>query len=194
MGIQESNKFLHWNYFLALESDIGVLSRFIEFTTDNFRAYSLEMAHLLLATASEVDVVAKLLCKTVDPCSSPEKINEYREVLNLARPTIKDMTVTIPRFSLTLTPWSNWRRNRTPQWWSDHNAVKHERNLNFRKANLKNTLNAMAGLFVLLLHYYKDAAENAELAPDPSLFMVSDKFIAGIETLGVHMRIRYQLV
>ena len=194
MVIQESKKFIHWNYFLAIESDVTVLSRFVEFTKDNFKTYSLETAHLLLAAASEVDVVAKLLCKEVDPHSSPERINEYREILDPALPIIKDMGVTIPRFGLSLTPWLNWRSNQTPHWWSDYNAVKHERNLNFKKANLKNTVNSIAGLFVLLLHYYKTAAEKAELVPDPSLFKVADKFIAGVETLGAQVRIRYQFI
>jgi len=192
MAKQESNKFLHWNYFLAIESDVAVLSRFVEFTNDNFTTYSLEMTHILIAAASEVDVVAKLLCKKVNPDVFPEKMNKYREVLNPALPTIKDMTVTIRRFGLTLTPWSYWRYNLTPQWWSDHNHVKHERNLNFKKANLKNTLNSMTGLFVLILHYYKYAAENAELVPDPSLFMVSNKFIVGIEIKEAQGRTRYQ--
>ena len=54
---------LHWNYFIALERDLEVVSRYVEFCPQNFDVYSIEFAHLLFAAASEVDVVAKLLCQ-----------------------------------------------------------------------------------------------------------------------------------
>jgi len=63
MVLKEGPKLLHWNYFLVLESDLEHISRYIEFTTDNFKVYSQEFAHILLAASSEVDVVLKSLCK-----------------------------------------------------------------------------------------------------------------------------------
>lgn len=193
MIIEEAGKLQHWNYFLALEADVAALSRYIEFGEDNFTTYSLELAHLLLTSASEVDVVAKQLCKRVQNNSLADRINEYREVLNPAFPNINKMKVSIPRHKLILTPWENWQFNKTPDWWSDHNDVKHERNINFKKANLKNALNAMAGLYIMLLHLYNDAAENSELFPDPNFFMIADEFISGIEAFGTNMRVRYNL-
>jgi len=65
--LKEGPKLLHWNYFLALESDLDRVSRYVEFTTYNYTTYSLEMAHLLLAAGSEIDVVLKSLCKKVNP-------------------------------------------------------------------------------------------------------------------------------
>jgi hypothetical protein len=43
------------------------------------------------------------------------------------------------------------------------NNVKHHRNIHFSEANLKNVLDAIAGLFVLLLFFYGEEAENAKL-------------------------------
>ena len=67
MAITEHQSLLHWNYFLALEADVENLSRYIEFKKDNFRVYSIEIAHILLASSSEVDVVAKQLCNEITP-------------------------------------------------------------------------------------------------------------------------------
>ena len=53
---------LHWNYYLALDNDMARVSRFIEFNPANLQVFSLELAHLLFAASSEVDVVAKALC------------------------------------------------------------------------------------------------------------------------------------
>jgi len=179
MGIRQSAARLHWNYFLALDADLQRLARFVEFQKDNFRAYSIEMARLLLAAASEVDVVAKLLCQRAKSKSRAGSINAYRKELNQAFPKIADMQVTIPRYGLQLIPWSNWKNDKTPDWWSDYNLVKHKRNAHFRKANLKNTLNSIGALFVLLLHYYQEDARSGKLGPEPVVFRVAAGFIKG---------------
>ena len=65
-------RLIHWSYFLALEEDIQRLSRFVEFNSNNFATFSLEMSHILLASSSEVDVVLKMLCKAFAPNAQNE--------------------------------------------------------------------------------------------------------------------------
>ena len=43
MGVEEHESFPHWNYFLAMEEDLDRLSRFVEFTTNNYECYSIEL-------------------------------------------------------------------------------------------------------------------------------------------------------
>src|SRR4029453_3009547 len=43
----------HWNYFLAIENDIGRIGRYIELTRANFTTYSIETARLLMAATQE---------------------------------------------------------------------------------------------------------------------------------------------
>lgn len=170
MAIQETNSLLHWNYFLALESDVERLSRFVEFTTHNFATYSIQIAHLLLAACSEVDVVAQQLCQRLDNASEADNINKYREVIRPMIPQLELQIVTVPRHGLELTPWKNWQNDRTPNWWSAYNKVKHQRSSNFEKANLENTLNAMAGLFLMMLHFYHREIKHRRMEPPPILF------------------------
>lgn len=155
MTIEVSESLLHWNYFLALEDDLGQASRYIEFTEKNFRTYSIELAHLLLASASEVDVIAKGICLQLEPGVSAENINEYKRIITNNINNFADEPVFVPRFGLTLHPWSNWSGNQNPAWWRSYNKVKHERNDHFPDANLKNTLNSMAGLLVAVFHLYR---------------------------------------
>jgi hypothetical protein len=170
MAIQETKSLLHWNYFLALESDVERLARFVEFTGNNFGTYSIEMAHLFLAAASEVDVVGKQLCSLADAASNAGNIEQYRAVLRCKFPEIEDSVVTVPRYGLELRPWDNWRCNETPDWWREHNKVKHQRGEHFALANLKNVLNAMAGLFLLVLYYHRDTIDGRRIEPPPTLF------------------------
>ena len=56
-------KHSHWHYSVALSEDVERTARFVEPAADNFKTYSIEFARLYLATGSEIDVVAKLLCE-----------------------------------------------------------------------------------------------------------------------------------
>jgi len=155
MAIEIKESLLHWNYFLALENDFLKVSRYIEFAEPNFSTYSIELAHLLLASSSEVDVVLKQLCTELDNTSSVSNINEYRDLITRELAEFSIEEVFIPRYATTLKPWSNWNRNANPDWWRSYNNVKHQRNTYFQEANLRNALNAMAGLLVSIFYYYK---------------------------------------
>lgn len=154
MAIKTKPTKVHWNYFLALESDVSHLARFIEFSELNFRTYSIELAHLLMAAASEVDVVAKLVCKQIDPIRNPRNIAGYASIILPYEPALATLAVVVPRFGLTLNPWISWTATTSPLWWGAYNAVKHRRDTSFAEANLQNCLNAVAGLFCLTIYYY----------------------------------------
>lgn len=158
---------VHWNYFLALERDMEKLSRYVEFCDANLAVYSIELAHLLFAAASEVDVVAKLICELVEPGAPRGNIVEYRAILPRALDGLSDTEVFVPRFSLSYKPWSNWAEERNPEWWRAYNNVKHKRDAHFNEATLKHALNALGGLLILTFHYYsrKLAPEGQVLAP-----------------------------
>lgn len=169
MGIHIQRIPKHWNYFLCIEEDILALSRWIEFAEENFGCYSLELARLLMVCASEVDVVAKALCRRIQVATAASSINRYQALLIEKYPTLPSNRVGVPRFGLTLTPWGNWSKpNSPPLWWTANNKVKHHRSEHFNEASLQNVLNSAAGLFVLLVLYY--GLREASIAPASQLF------------------------
>lgn len=176
MAIHQTTIPEHWNYFLALDDDVIRLSRYLEPTKDNFGAYSLELARIIFAAASEVDVVCKRLCKKINPKSKADNINKYKTEIVAAYPRIKEVEVLIPRYGLTLHPWEMWGNDANPLWWNAYNNVKHHRHTHFSEASLKHALNAVAGLFALILFYYREEAENGLLNPDPGLFRIGTPF------------------
>lgn len=90
-------------------------------------------------------------------------------MLTTTFPGMHAVKIGVPRYSLTLEPWSSWGATppESPQWWKDYNSVKHERNANFANANLENVLNSFAGLLILELYYYRS---EDDLQPYPKLF------------------------
>jgi hypothetical protein len=176
---------LHWNYFLALERDMEVVARFIEFRAENFGVFSIELAHLLFAAASEVDVVAKLLCKQVAPERSCRNINEYRRVLLAHMPELPHEKVFIPRYGLDFEPWSSWEDAKNPVWWGAYNNVKHKRDAHFHEATLQNSLNALGALLLLTVRYYSIAlavpAQGALLLKDTTMQLLPESSLLRLD-------------
>ncbi len=154
--ISVSKTLKHWNYYLALENDLEKLSRYIEFDKDNFQTFSIELAHLLLASSAEVDVVMKELCTLLLPEAKAGKIIQYQKVIQEKLPELIDETIFINRYGISVKPWINWKTNDTsPNWWKSYNKVKHERDKYFNRANLQHTINALGSLLIVNYYYYK---------------------------------------
>ena len=145
----------HWQYFLTLDSDLDNASRYVEISEKNYKTYSVEFVRILLAAGSEVDVVAKVLSDKLNPPKKHGTIRDYREAITKKRPSFPTMEVALPRHGIDLKPWAEWQTNTNPKWWDSYNDVKHHRDTCFDQANLENTVNAVAGLLVLLCYLYE---------------------------------------
>ncbi len=167
--------FHYWQYFLAIEASLDETSRYVEIVPDNYKTYSIEFARILLSASSEVDAICKLLCEKINATKRNKNINDYRDVITGKYPKFHSMKVLIPRYGIELTPWKNWENPANPIWWKSHTAVKHERNINFKVANLENTLNAVAGLFCVVLYYYQPELYKCKLIPWAQLFSLEEE-------------------
>jgi hypothetical protein len=147
MAIESGDSDIHWNYFLAIEEDLVRLSRFIEFHEDNYLAYSLECARILLAASAEVDVLKKQIRSRLNPSAKKDKDEAIRRAILSKYPNLYRHEIKLPKYGLLLKPWINWEHVKTPpEWWDAYNNVKHHRHELFRHSNLKNTLNAVSRL------------------------------------------------
>ena len=159
----------HWQHFLSLEKDFIETLTFVELHNDNEKTFSIAYTKLLLAICSEIDVVAKILCKKINSDSTARNIDHYRTEITAKYPNFYTVEALIPRYSLTIKSWNSWRGSSNPDWWTEHNKVKHERDVNFKMANQKNTLEAMCALFCLLLYVYQPELYSGDIEPLPEL-------------------------
>ncbi|MGD8563775.1 MAG: hypothetical protein PVG03_14630 [Desulfarculaceae bacterium] len=147
----------HWEYFLALDSDLAKCARYVEPVEDNYSTYSIEFARLILTAGSEIDVVAKELCEEIGEKLEKETIGEYCKVIKGKYPKITNCVASIPRWEINnWKPWKDWRPKKSPSWWEVYQDVKHHRESNYSEANLCNSIMCLMGLFVMLLFYYKE--------------------------------------
>ncbi|MDY8136913.1 hypothetical protein [Aquimarina sp. 2201CG5-10] len=189
MGIHYSVTNTHWNYFLALEKDFELISRYVEFSERNNSTFSIELARLIMTSAQEVDVIMKKLCNLVSPNSPANNIGNYKTIIIDRIPEFREEEVKIPRFGMSSIPWLNWIENSDPPlWWTANNKIKHQRTDHFEKANLKNAFNSIGGLLVTTLYYYKKKYEQetgsetdwreitSSLIPRTSLIQLKDEY------------------
>jgi hypothetical protein len=198
MAIVQNQSDHHWNYLLALESDLEQLSRYVEFTERNYDCFSIEMARILMAAGAEIDVVCKQLCQQLTigsgSTTTAANIHEYRDIINSRYPKVQRFQVQLPRYGLELRPWDEWKnQNGVPFWWTGYNKTKHERHTEYHQASLKNALNAVAGLFVVTLFLYRGKAEDARLKPVPKLLKAGPEFLGGMESDGYDFAHVYRL-
>jgi hypothetical protein len=158
-----------WHYFLALERDLVGTTDFVEPHFGNAAAFSNAYAKLLLLVGSEVDVIAKALCRQVPGAAAACNIMDYRSILLGAFPGIETVEIYLARYAMKFTPWQAWSLEKptSPDWWRAHTNVKHHRKDQFGDANQQHVLNAYAGLLVLELYYYRSVSY---LQPSPALY------------------------
>ncbi len=141
-----------WIYYLNIESDLNNTLRYVELDESNYNTYSIEYVKCLLTICSEVDVLCKELCKVATPNAKAENIKDYIDNLKEVYPKLCEYSVIVTP-KINLTPWYRISEQYAPEWWIMHNKVKHERSENFTNANLKNCINALAGLYILNIYY-----------------------------------------
>jgi len=153
---------------MSLEDDLIEAGRYVEICEDNFDTYSTQFTRLLLAAASEVDVVAKILCGQINPNRNYRNIDDYKDTIAPDFPAIPSIVMEIQWTDIRVQPWELWGKPTpsNPNWWRAYNGVKHERNNNFKDGNLKNALHAIAGLYCLVRHLKQDKGR-----PRPERFL-----------------------
>lgn len=197
----------YWSYYLNLESDFITTQRYVTINEDNFNTFSLEYVKQYQAICSEIDVLCKQYCLHLNDGRETSNIKEYASVILCQKANIKSQTVSIRNQSnIQLIPWKDWSiasKYISPAWWSDYNKVKHSRTsldkddcqAYYKKANLENTINALAGLLVLEMYFYKDLVvaegiSDMTIPCRPSNLLKMDDWEKHINNLGL-MSIRY---
>jgi len=168
----------HWQYLITLDDDLHKISRFIETNEKNFTTFSIEFVRILLAAGSEIDVVAKILCNSINSTKPCGNINDYRKTIVCKYPKFPTMVIDIPQYEIQLTPWKNWTSGMNPDWWEAYNNVKHRRDRYFKEANLNNAINAVSGLFVIVWYLHHEQSNRKKL--NKPILLSADRYVAGV--------------
>lgn len=169
----------YWQYFLSLETDLITTSRYIEFSgvndntvENNDKTFSTELLRIFLTACAECENILKIILakeNVSENTINSANLVKIQEII-MGIPTyseLRSQIITCEAYNLKFTPWEAWNTSQnSPQWWKDHNTVKHGRangtNSNYHLANVFNTLSSVAALMCLLFEYYKERRDGNE--------------------------------
>lgn len=142
--------------YKIIENDLIKLFEYIEPSDENLNCYSYRSYDLLIKACMEFETNAKRILESNNYQNSnnwnitdyfkinkSSKLDEYELILDIWRPSPK-----------ILTPFNEWKINHSLKWYQEYNLVKHDRNLNFNKANLENVLNSIGGVLIILFSQF----------------------------------------
>ncbi|VGO11657.1 hypothetical protein PDESU_00202 [Pontiella desulfatans] len=145
----------YWIYFLKLESDFHAATQYVACTETNDATCSIEFAKQIVCICTECEGILKKLCKMIDPKNQAVNMGHYKRTILSQFPEIHKAPVDLDRFHRTEHPFAEWASSGGRlDWWNAYQDVKHHRDSNLEKANLKNTLDALCALLVLNLYLY----------------------------------------
>lgn len=151
MFVTETSK--DWSEFNGLEAEFVQLLNNASVIEVNFSTQSQELAQLLLAIGKQVNIVAKQLCRSIDPDSSVMDIAQYATLIVNEYPSITELTVQLSRFDASFNPWKNWKPGNAPNWWRCYSNLKYKR---CSEASVESVASALAGLYALNSFLNKD--------------------------------------
>ena len=150
--------------YSIIESDLKKLFEYVEPCDDNQNTYSLRTYELLLRASTEFETNCKKILEANGypkglrdmgiedyfKIIQPTKLEQYKLYLNVWMPA-----------ELIIEPFKCWQNTtiyKPLEWYQDYNQVKHNRESLFNKASLRNTINAVAGVLVILFAQFADHA------------------------------------
>ena len=184
--------------FLMIQKELRDLFEFIEPADRNLNTYSYKIQQLLIRTCIEIESNFKAILKEniYKPKNKEGKIIEekYWKMQNFGiinkTHHLDEYTVRLPYWNgdeNSFRPFFNWskKNNFNLKWYDAYNACKHNREENFEQASLRNLLNAITGLLVVLSSqlYTEDFSlknESLELSTDsyyPENFAMGNFFL-----------------
>lgn len=190
-----------WSYYLELEQQFIETKRYVEFSSDNDKTYSVEYLKLYQAICSEIDTVGKEIATDVVTDFKVDlhtNIKKWGYNLQKKFGDIKDDEV-IFYDTYNVKPFENWEyeeykydlkngktrkglrivgHKKTIIWWQNYNNVKHQRiglineKKNFQLANQKNVVLSLAALFLLEWRYLNYINTTGENIEPSQLFSI----------------------
>lgn len=190
-------KDLYWRNYMEIEKEFMKTFYYAKLCEDNMNVYSNAYIKLLLEICSELEAALDLLCTITDDGyvhKPDDDLRVYKKKILNKLSDFPDANVEASRRGIIVKPWERWKTNKTPEWWTAYNKVKHERYRvgfideaieggeteveYYKYANQRNVLSAIAALYQIHIYcfYYLAAKDDEYLktpVPGSKLFKLS---------------------
>ena len=173
----EDVDFLFRSYQIFEQKLVEIL-RVLPLTTENEKSWSSELVNLFLDICGLIDSISRhTVGQGKNQNDSVQVKNAEGETISkeihwlnmtdfkinfLSADNITDARTVIYVYPLKIIlPYENYQTS--DGWWNIYNSLKHDRIANYKKADLSNTLRALAAVFLILVRYKNDEFTKALL-------------------------------
>jgi len=177
--------------FLLIQKDLQRLFEFIEPAEENLGAYSFRTHELLLRACVEVEANCKAILLE-NGYLKPKgylDMSDYKKLNATHRLSSHEVTMPVwSGASRVRKPFEAWAMGESLPWYEAYNASKHDRALGFHRANFEHTIDAVAGLLVVLsAQFHTD-----DLTPARSLkWKPGEKYDGTEGGIGGYFQVRF---
>jgi hypothetical protein len=173
----------YWESFKILYQDFEDSFRYVYPHPNHLDVYSLRYYELLLRACTEFESLCKQ--KVIEMKLSPKyprdmNITDYYLLADPLKITNYAVGYHFEPAYFTV-PLNQWKHGHKLPWYQDYNEVKHNRVTEFKRANLRNVLDAVGALFLLIMecqisphgtvHYLKDGGSMVNIIEGWPLLM-----------------------
>lgn len=139
-----------------LEKDLIRTLEYIEPSDENLSTYSHRLYELLLRASTEFEMNCKGILNANNYNKSKKlNIHDYCKINTSSRLSEYEIEILIWSGSRKIIkPFESWKTTHSLKWYQDYNSVKHNRNEEFKLANLENVILAISGVFVVLFSQF----------------------------------------
>ena len=166
--------------YQILENKVLESSEYVSIEGTNYGTYSSNFIILFLSICSEIDSIAGEYCKIISKSNDNimGMINKIDTILSKQPNLRHKRVVTIPPFEeQSFVPFQKLEKQNS-SWWTDYNNIKHNRTgvdeasgrYNYQKGTLKNVINALASLYILIFLIGKEYGFDENNPPITSRF------------------------
>jgi len=148
------------NQLSILTDELNSIFKTVQPTKENHSTYGHNIRNLIILVCTEVEAQLKGILKVnsvvIKNSYNTKDYVKLKEVLKLDQYKVKfNYYPSIQSFS----PFKNWDINnptRSLKWYDGYNAIKHDREGEFKKATLNNAISAISALAILIIAQYGD--------------------------------------
>lgn len=142
-----------------LEKQLIEIFDYVEPNKDNENNYSLKIYQLFLSVCTEFENMCKLILLDNNYNKNENNLNihDYLKVIKVMKLDLYECSSPITK-GIKIKPFSGWRNSKSLKWYRAYNHSKHNREKYFKEANLKNLINALAALRIVLYAQYGNSS------------------------------------
>lgn len=146
----------HWNYFRLLEKDLEEAFRYVQPCEEHFSVFSDHFARIILMACTEIENCLHEISQEIGCTPKPRTICDFYDCVASRFPSFGESNILIRRYSLSVSPWSQWSTTEAPEWWKmGYNKIKHDRVQHPDASTMIRAISSVGALAVVLYHYYR---------------------------------------